>query len=87
MSVKLKDTPRSESAAIVATGAAFFVIVLDTSIVNLALPRIKDVFHADLTALRSGVSAPLDEREPEPKSLPRLSRPECAEDATLSRCA
>jgi DHA2 family methylenomycin A resistance protein-like MFS transporter len=28
------------------------MIVLDTSIVNLALPRIKDVFHADLTALQ-----------------------------------
>jgi hypothetical protein len=55
MSGKLKDTPRS--AAIVATGAAFFMIVLDTSIVNLALPRIKDVFDADLTALMSGVSA------------------------------
>jgi MFS transporter, DHA2 family, methylenomycin A resistance protein len=52
MSGRLKDTPRSESAAIVATGAAFFMIVLDTSIVNLALPRIKDVFHADLTALQ-----------------------------------
>ena len=49
---KLKVAPRSESAAMVATGAAFFMIVLDTSIVNLALPRIKDVFHADLTGLR-----------------------------------
>jgi DHA2 family methylenomycin A resistance protein-like MFS transporter len=52
MSGELRDTPRSESAAIVATGAAFFMIVLDTSIVNLALPRIKDVFHADLTTLQ-----------------------------------
>lgn len=49
---KLKGTSRSESAAIVATGAAFFMIVLDTSIVNLALPQIKYVFHADLTALQ-----------------------------------
>jgi len=49
---KLKGRSRSESAAIVATGAAFFMIVLDTSIVNLALPRIKYVFHADLTALQ-----------------------------------
>lgn len=52
MSSKLKYAPRSEFAAMVATGAAFFMIVLDTSIVNLALPRIKDVFHADLTALQ-----------------------------------
>jgi MFS transporter, DHA2 family, methylenomycin A resistance protein len=43
---------RSEFAAVVATGAAFFMIVLDTSIVNLALPRIKDVFQADLTSLQ-----------------------------------
>jgi DHA2 family methylenomycin A resistance protein-like MFS transporter len=49
---KLKDTAYSESAAIVATGAAFFMIVLDTSIVNLALPRIRDVFHADLVTLQ-----------------------------------
>lgn len=49
---QLKGAPRSESAAMVATGAAFFMIVLDTSIVNLALPRIKDVFHANLTTLQ-----------------------------------
>jgi hypothetical protein len=48
---RLKRAPRSEFAAIMATGAAFFMIVLDTSIVNLALPRIKDVFHADVTAI------------------------------------
>jgi len=42
----------SEFAAVIATGAAFFMIVLDTSIVNLALPRIGHVFHADLTALQ-----------------------------------
>jgi hypothetical protein len=54
---KLKDVPRSESAAMVATGAAFFMIVLDTSIVNLALPRIKDVFHADLTACSGSSTA------------------------------
>ena len=52
MSGKLRDTSRSDSAAIVATGAAFFMTVLDTLIVNLAFPRIKDVFHADLTALQ-----------------------------------
>lgn len=38
--------------AIIATGAAFFMIVLDTSIVNLALPRIKAVFGADLSSLQ-----------------------------------
>lgn len=42
----------SELFAIIATGVAFFMIVLDTSIVNLALPRIKDVFHADLSSLQ-----------------------------------
>ena len=52
MSVRLKSADRSEFAAIVSTGAAFFMIVLDTSIVNLALPRIRDVFHADLTTLQ-----------------------------------
>ena len=49
---KAKVGTRSEAAAMVATGAAFFMIVLDTSIVNLALPRIKNVFHADLTELQ-----------------------------------
>ena len=43
---------RSQFPAVIATGAAFFMIVLDTSIVNLALPRIKDVFQADLTSLQ-----------------------------------
>src|SRR5215469_18455359 len=36
----------------VATGAAFFMIVLDTSIVNLALPRIGTEFHSDLAMLQ-----------------------------------
>jgi DHA2 family methylenomycin A resistance protein-like MFS transporter len=44
--------PRSGLIAILATGAAFFMIVLDTSIVNLALPRIKEVFNADLATLQ-----------------------------------
>jgi DHA2 family methylenomycin A resistance protein-like MFS transporter len=35
-----------------ASGAAFFMIVLDTSIVNLALPRIRDAFDADLATLQ-----------------------------------
>ena len=52
MSINSKDGNRGEFAAVIATGAAFFMIVLDTSIVNLALPRIKDVFHADLTSLQ-----------------------------------
>jgi len=43
---------RGEVLAIVVTGAAFFMIVLDTSIVNLALPRIKDAFHVDLATLQ-----------------------------------
>jgi DHA2 family methylenomycin A resistance protein-like MFS transporter len=38
--------------AILATGTAFFMIVLDTSIVNLALPRIRDAFHTDLVTLQ-----------------------------------
>ena len=42
----------SELFATVATGVAFFMIVLDTSIVNLALPRIGVVFHADLSSLQ-----------------------------------
>lgn len=42
----------SQFPAVIATSAAFFMIVLDTSIVNLALPRIKDVFQADLTSLQ-----------------------------------
>jgi DHA2 family methylenomycin A resistance protein-like MFS transporter len=41
-----------EVIAIVATGAAFFMIVLDTSIVNLALPRIREAFDTDLATLQ-----------------------------------
>ena len=44
--------PRSHAMAITATGAAFFMIVLDTSIVNLALPSIREAFHANLTSLQ-----------------------------------
>jgi DHA2 family methylenomycin A resistance protein-like MFS transporter len=44
--------PRSHAMAIMATGAAFFMIVLDTSIVNLALPSIREAFHANLTSLQ-----------------------------------
>ena len=36
----------------IVTGAAFFMIVLDTSIGEFVLPRIKDVFQADLTSLQ-----------------------------------
>jgi MFS transporter, DHA2 family, methylenomycin A resistance protein len=47
------ETPgRGDVAAIFATGTAFFIIVLDTSIVNLALPRIREAFQADLTTLQ-----------------------------------
>jgi hypothetical protein len=42
----------SDIGAVVATGTAFFMIVLDTSIVNLALPQIRNAFHTDLTALQ-----------------------------------
>jgi hypothetical protein len=49
---KLKGTPRSVSAAIAATGADSLMIVVGTLIVQLALIRIKAVFHADVTALR-----------------------------------
>jgi len=52
MSAGTSIESRSEFPTVVATGAAFFMVVLDTSIVNLALPRIKDVFHADLTSLQ-----------------------------------
>ena len=45
------SSPR-DLIAIVATGAAFFMIVLDTSIVNLALPRIGEAFHTDLATLQ-----------------------------------
>lgn len=37
---------------VVATGAAFFMIVLDTTIVNLALVRIGSEFRSDLAALQ-----------------------------------
>ena len=43
---------RSQFPTVIATGAAFSMIVLDRSIVNFALPRIKDVFQADLTSLQ-----------------------------------
>jgi DHA2 family methylenomycin A resistance protein-like MFS transporter len=43
---------RADFIAIAATGVAFFMIVLDTSIVNLALPRIRDTFHVDLPTLQ-----------------------------------
>lgn len=43
---------RNDFAAVLATGIAFFMIVLDTSIVNLALPRIADTFHAGLITLQ-----------------------------------
>ena len=52
MAGALKVRGHTEVAAIVATGAAIFMIVLGTSIVNLALPRIDYVFHADLAALQ-----------------------------------
>ena len=42
----------SELFATIATAVAFFMIVLDTSIVNLALPRIGSIFHADLPSLQ-----------------------------------
>lgn len=43
---------RTDLAATLATGIAFFMIVLDTSIVNLALPRIGATFHAELPVLQ-----------------------------------
>ncbi|MBV9201682.1 MAG: MFS transporter [Alphaproteobacteria bacterium] len=43
---------RSGFAAVLATGIAFFMVVLDTSIVNLALPRIAYTFQAGLTTLQ-----------------------------------
>jgi MFS transporter, DHA2 family, methylenomycin A resistance protein len=51
-SVCSMDVDHAEFVAVIATGAAFFMIVLDTSVVNLAVPRIKDVFHADLASLQ-----------------------------------
>lgn len=47
-----RDDPHSGLIAILATGAAFFMIVLDTSIVNLALPRIREASNADLVTLQ-----------------------------------
>jgi hypothetical protein len=42
----------SERIAVLATGAAFFMIVLDTSIVNLALPPIGAELASNLVGLR-----------------------------------
>lgn len=47
-----ETTGRSGTAAILATGIAFFMIVLDTSIVNLALPRIAETFQTGLETLQ-----------------------------------
>jgi MFS transporter, DHA2 family, methylenomycin A resistance protein len=52
ISGSFEATRGSDVLAILATGAAFFMIVLDTSIVNLALPRIQNVFKADLATLQ-----------------------------------
>ncbi len=41
----------SETIAVLATGAAFFMIVLDTSIVNLALPPIGAELASNLVGL------------------------------------
>lgn len=43
---------RGDLVPVLVTGAAFFMIVLDTSIVNLALPRIRDAFGAGLATLQ-----------------------------------
>jgi len=45
-------TTFADSIPAIATGAAFFMIVLDTSIVNLALPRIGTELDAGLTTLQ-----------------------------------
>jgi MFS transporter, DHA2 family, methylenomycin A resistance protein len=45
-------TSFADRMAAVATGAAFFMIVLDTSIVNLALPRIGAELNSGLTTLQ-----------------------------------
>jgi DHA2 family methylenomycin A resistance protein-like MFS transporter len=50
--VERREGAPRELIAIVATGAAFFMIILDTSIVNLALPRIRSAFNADLATLQ-----------------------------------
>lgn len=47
-----RESGRGDTIAIIATGVAFFMIVLDTSIVNLALPRIREAFDADLVTLQ-----------------------------------
>jgi DHA2 family methylenomycin A resistance protein-like MFS transporter len=52
MTIDRKTVGRGDVAAIVITGTAFFMIVLDTSIVNLALPRIREAFQVDLTTLQ-----------------------------------
>lgn len=46
------STNRGDLGVVLATGIAFFMIVLDTSIVNLALPQIADTFHAGLSTLQ-----------------------------------
>jgi MFS transporter, DHA2 family, methylenomycin A resistance protein len=43
---------RSERLAVVATGAAFFMVILDTSVVNLALPSIAADLHVGLAGLQ-----------------------------------
>jgi DHA2 family methylenomycin A resistance protein-like MFS transporter len=47
-----RTTRHGDLVATVATGTAFFMIVLDTSIVNLALPRIEETFDTGLTTLQ-----------------------------------
>ena len=49
---RLVTAPRSDLPAVLVTGAAFFMIVLDTSIVNLAVPRIGTEFRASLPMLQ-----------------------------------
>ena len=43
---------RSERIAVVATGSAFFMVILDTSVVNLALPSIAAELHVGLAGLQ-----------------------------------
>jgi MFS family permease len=42
----------SERIAVVATGSAFFMVILDTSVVNLALPSIAAELHVGLAGLQ-----------------------------------
>jgi DHA2 family methylenomycin A resistance protein-like MFS transporter len=42
----------AERVAIVATGSAFFMVILDTTVVNLALPSIAAELHVTLTGLQ-----------------------------------